>query len=62
MMSGDLSSRSFSIGKHMSGGGDDIDSKANQESTDGGVDWTKERENNSQKPYWYNHWQSHQRP
>ena len=46
----------------MGGGGDDVDGEADQKGADGRVDWPKERENNSQKPYGNNHRQPHKSP
>lgn len=53
-----LACRSLSVSEHMSKSGDDVDSEANQESPDSRIDWTKERKDNGQKPYWYDNGQS----
>lgn len=44
----------------MGEGGDDVNGEADKERANGGVDGTKEGEDDGQKPYRDHHWQSHQ--
>lgn len=45
-------------GKHVGEGGDDVDGEANEERSDCGIDGTKERKDDGQKPYGNDHRQS----
>lgn len=47
-----LASRGFSVSEHMSKSWDNVDGESNQESTHGGVNGTKEREDDGQEPNW----------
>lgn len=52
----------LSVGEHMSEGGDDVDGEANKKRSNGGVDWTKEWEDDGQEPYRDHHGQPSKRP
>jgi hypothetical protein len=51
-----LSRRGRFKGEDVSKGRDDVNSETNKERSNGGIDGSKEREYNSQKPNWNNNW------
>lgn len=53
-----LSSRRRGKSDHVSKGRNNVDSEADEQRADGGVDWPKEREYDGQEPNWDHHWQS----
>nr|DAD47305.1 TPA_asm: hypothetical protein HUJ06_017242 [Nelumbo nucifera] len=59
---GYLTNGGLSVSEHMSHGRYDVYDEADQESTDDGVDRTKERENNGQEPNGDDHQQPSQCP
>lgn len=49
-----LSGRGFPVGEHMGERRDDIDSEANQKSTNCGINGSEKWEDYGQEPNWYN--------